>query len=97
MDARFELNGVTFVWDVAKALRNQHKHGVSFEQAAEVFFDPFLRLVDAARNQGSRDAVIGCDEKGRLLFVVHLIIEGESIRVISARKATPTERKTYDS
>ena len=59
MDARFDLNGVAFVWDAAKALRNQHKHGVSFEQAAEAFFDPFLRLVDADRNQEPRDAVIG--------------------------------------
>jgi uncharacterized DUF497 family protein len=97
MDARFELNGVTFIWASAKALRNQHKHGVCFEQAAEVFFDPFLRLVDADRNQEPRDAVIGFDEEGRLLFVVHLIIEGECIRVISDRKATSAERQTYDS
>lgn len=38
MDARFDLNGVAFVWDTAKALRNQHKRGVSFEQAAKAFF-----------------------------------------------------------
>lgn len=97
MDARFELKGATFVWDAAKAVRNEQKHGVSFEQAAEVFFDPFLRLVDADRNQEPRDAVIGFDEEGRLLFVVHVIIQGESMRIISARKATSTERQTYDS
>lgn len=97
MDARFDMHGVAFVWDAAKALRNQHKHGVSFEQAAEAFFDPFLRLVEAERSQEPRDAVIGFDTQGRLLFVVHLIIEGECIRIISARKATPTERQTYDS
>lgn len=38
MDARFDLNGIAFVWDTAKALRNQHKRGVSFEQAAKAFF-----------------------------------------------------------
>jgi hypothetical protein len=97
MDMRHERNGVTFVWDAAKALRNQHKHGVSFEQAAEVFFDPFLRLVDAGRNQEPRDAVIGYDEQGRLLCVVHVIVEAECIRIIPARKATSTERQTYDS
>jgi uncharacterized DUF497 family protein len=59
MDARFQLNGVAFVWDAAKALRNQHKHGIAFEQAAEAFFDPFLRLVEADRNQQPRDALIG--------------------------------------
>ena len=97
MDASFDLNGVAFVWDAAKALRNQHKHGVAFEHAAEAFFDPFLRLVEADRNQQARDAVIGYDAQGRLLFVVHLLIEDECIRIVSARKATPTERQTYDS
>lgn len=97
MDARFHLNGVAFAWDPAKALRNRHKHGVTFEQAVEAFFDPFLRLVDAERNQEPRDAVIGYDAQGRLLFVVHLLMEGECIRIVSARKATPSERQTYDS
>ncbi len=62
----------------------------------EVFFDPFLKRVDAGRNHKSRDAVIGYDEQGRLLFVVHIEIEGEFIRLISARKATLTERNYYD-
>lgn len=97
MDARFELNGVVFVWDEAKARGNEHRHGVSFEQAAEAFFDPFLRLVDAGRNNEARDAVIGCDLLGRLLFVVHLVLDGDSIRIVSARKATRNEIETYDS
>jgi uncharacterized protein len=61
-----------------------------------VFFDPFFRLVDASRNEEARDAVIGYDTLGRMLFVVH-IVEEESIRIISARKATPQECKEYDS
>jgi uncharacterized DUF497 family protein len=97
MDARFELHGVAFVWDATKALRNLHKHGVTFEQAAEAFFDPFLRVVEADRNLQARDALIGYDAQGRLLFVVHVIVEGESIRIVSARKATSSERQTYDS
>jgi len=42
MDEYFELKGITFVWDKAKARRNLAKHGIAFEQAAEVFFDPFF-------------------------------------------------------
>lgn len=47
MDIRFELNGLPFVWDEDQAKRNQRKHHIAFEEAAEVFFDPFFRLVDA--------------------------------------------------
>jgi hypothetical protein len=97
MDARFDLNGTAFVWDTVKASRNERKHGVRFEQAAQAFFDPFVRLVDASRGDEERDAVIGYDESGRLLYVVHLLIEERSIRVISARQATSRERKAYDS
>ena len=98
MDRRFELNGLLFVWDETKARRNIQEHdGVTFEQAAEVFFDPFFRLVDAERNTEARDAAIGYDTQGRLLFVVHVEVEDEYIRIISARKATREERKNHDS
>jgi uncharacterized protein len=98
MDIRYKKNGVVFVWNARKAAANPKKHdGITFEQATEVFFDPFFKLVDAERNQEARDAVIGYDESGRLLFVVHIELEDEVIRVISARKATATERNNYDS
>jgi uncharacterized DUF497 family protein len=45
----------------------------------------------------NRDAVIGYDASGRLLYVVHLLFENQAIRLISARKATPQERDDYDS
>lgn len=70
---------------------------VRFEQAAEVFFDPFLRMVDASRNDEARDAVIGYDMHSRLLYVVHIVRDDEVIRIISARKATPKERQDHDS
>ncbi|MBT9097183.1 BrnT family toxin [Methylovulum psychrotolerans] len=57
---------------------------------------PFFKLVDAGRQDEARDAVIGYDESGRLLFVVHIEAEAEFIRLISARKATLTERNDYD-
>jgi hypothetical protein len=98
MDISYELNGVLFCWDSAKAKTNLRKHdGISFELAATVFFDPFLRVEDASRNDEARDAVIGFDAESRLLYVVHIESEGESIRIISARRATRPERERYDS
>ena len=97
MDVHFEKNGVSFVWNDRKAAANHAKHeGITFEQATAAFFDPFLKLVDAERNDESRDAVIGYDEFGRLLYVVHIEFESELIRLISARKATITEHNVYD-
>jgi uncharacterized protein len=98
VDVHYDLNGTAFVWDEEKARVNVTAHdGITFEQAAGVFFDPFFRLVDASRNEEARDAVIGFDTLGRLLFVVHIEIEDDYIRIISARKATPQERNDYDS
>jgi uncharacterized DUF497 family protein len=98
MDVYIDLNGVRFSWDLDKARRNLVKHdGIAFERAVEAFFDPFLRLVDAARNDEARNAVIGRDVSGRLLYVVHLEINEEVIRIISARRATLKEREYYDS
>jgi hypothetical protein len=97
MDVRYNLNGVSFVWDTDKAAANEIKHeGVTFEQAATTFFDPFFRMVDATRNEEKRYAVVGYDGVGRLLFVVHVEIEDEAIRIISARRATTEERRNYE-
>lgn len=60
-------------------------------------FDPFFRLVDASRNEEARDAAIGYDTLGRLLFVVHVVFEDDAIRLISARKTTTQERYDHDS
>lgn len=57
MDIEFELQGIRFVANREKARRNPAKHqGVTFEQAAQAFFDPFLKVVDADRNEEARDA-----------------------------------------
>src|SRR3546814_3364317 len=63
MDVHFEYHGNTFVWDKGKARSNLHKHGVAFEEAAAAFFDPLFVLVDASRNEESRDALIGFDAR----------------------------------
>lgn len=95
MDIYFDLGGDSFVWDSAKAGKNLTKHGVSFEEAATVFADPLFILVDASRNEEARDAAIGFDSSGRLLYVVHIEIEATCIRIISARRTGPEEEKHY--
>lgn len=96
MDVRYELQGQLFAWDAAKAAANLHKHHVSFEKACEVFFDPFVRVVDASDQDESREAAIGLTEDWTPLFVVHVVRLGDKIRIISARKATPSERREYE-
>jgi uncharacterized protein len=93
----FMLNGITFVWNDEKARINPTSHdGITFQQAAEAFFDPFLVVVDASRNEEARDAVIGLDARWNLLYVVHIEHEDNVIRIISARKATRQERVQYE-
>jgi uncharacterized protein len=96
MDRAFEHRGTTFVWDESKALENQRKHGISFEEAATVFDDPFVVLRDASRNEEPRDAAIGFSSAGHLLTVVHVECDGESIRIISAWRASAAEETFYD-
>lgn len=97
MDEHFELHEINFVWDQEKSKINLNKHGVSFEQAAEAFFDPFLKLVDASQNKEIRDAVIGMDKQWNLLFIVHIAFEDNRIRIISARKVTRSEKSFYEN
>jgi len=98
MDIEYELHGIRFRWNEEKAKLNIKKHdGVSFEQAAQVFFDPFVRYRDASRNNEKREGALGCDFDFRLLLVVHLEIENDCIRIISARKAEPQERDSYET
>ena len=96
MDLHFLFNGQHFVWDTEKASGNVSKHGVSFETACQFFFDPFIRMEDASAGEENRDAAIGLTEDWALLFVVHILREGDTIRIISARPATAHERRTYE-
>jgi uncharacterized protein len=95
MNVYFVLNGITFVWNDGKAQINHN--GITFQQAAEAFFDPFLVVVDASRNEEARDAIIGLDSRWNLLYVVHIEREENVIRIISARKATRQERLNYEN
>lgn len=85
MDVYFVLNGITFVWNEEKSLNNLSKHnGITFKQAAEAFFDPFIKIVDASRNDEARDAIIGLDTRWNLLFVVHIEFEDDVIRITAS-------------
>lgn len=95
MDIYYELNEITFVWNEEKARENISRHEITFKQAAETFFDPFLIFVDASRNFEQRDGIIGETIKSQLLFVVHIQVEDDFIRIISARKATAHEKRQY--
>ena len=96
MDTRLELRGQTFEWDSEKAAINLRKHNVTFQEACEIFFDPFFCLVDSTAEDEAREGAIGYSERSRLLFVVHVVRQEETIRIISARPATTEERKLYE-
>jgi uncharacterized DUF497 family protein len=68
---------------------------VTFEEAAEVFFDPFYQSGDASTDDEQRDFIIGYSLSQRLLLVVYTE-RGERTRIISARPATRSERKLYE-
>ncbi|MEK6805986.1 MAG: BrnT family toxin [Pseudomonadota bacterium] len=87
-------------WDPVKNRINFRKHGVSFETAALAFEDP-LSLTTFDRQVGSEERwhTIGKVGKDLLLLVVHTVREEEdteTFRIISARKATPSERRHYE-
>lgn len=97
MDVSFLFLGQLFVWDDRKAAANLKKHEISFEKACEAFFDPFLMLLDAGPDDEAREAALGLSENWNLLYVVHIAWEKDSIRIISAREATPAERRMYEN
>lgn len=88
---------MNFEWDEAKAEANLNKHEVSFEEAKTVFDDAlFLIFADPDHSlEEKRFIIMGESDKGRLL-VVSYTERGASTRLISARKATPAERRFYE-
>lgn len=83
------------MWDEEKAAVNLADHGVAFEEAATVFDDPLFVLKDATRSEEAREAAIGFSLTARLLTVVHLEVNGEFVRIISAWRATAEEEAIY--
>jgi hypothetical protein len=87
-----------FAWDEVKARRNARKHRVTFDEALSIFSDPDLVTVPDGDHSEveARFISIGRSELGRILLVVHTD-RGNTIRLISSRKATAIERKTYEA
>ncbi len=93
--------GYNFEWDPVKAKQNWQKHKVSFERAAEIFWDPTAISVFDVGHSANEDRWItfGNDSNQVLLAVVHTFREETkeeyTIRIISARKATRKEHQQY--
>lgn len=84
-----------FEWDDEKAASNAAKHGVSFAQACSVFRDPFaIELLDDREDYNEDRYILIGMSAGSLLVVVHTERDHRN-RIISARKAEPTERRFY--
>lgn len=86
-----------YEWDSKKAESNLKKHGVSFTEAASVFLDPMaLTYYDPDHSKTeNREITIGYSAKNRIIILSHCD-RNETIRIISARKATTKERKHYE-
>ena len=84
-------------WNARKARENLRKHGVSFEEASSVFFDPLSVTGDDPDHSVSERRLVtfGVSSSGRLLAVAHTEKE-DVIRIISARQTTRAERKLYE-
>lgn len=83
-----------FEWDSAKELANVRKHGVTFREAMPVFLDE-RSIAAPDLSDPSRFVLIGRADDSRVLFVVSCEL-GERIRLISARKASPAQRRVYE-
>ncbi len=90
---------MNFEWDENKARINQEKHGVSFEEAKTVFDDTdALQIFDPDHSESEdRFIMLGMSAVLRILVVCHCYrADDETIRIISARKATRNECSTYE-
>ncbi len=88
---------LSFEWDEEKTKANLKKHRVGFEEATTVFTDPFSMTIQDPDHSADEQRYIdiGSSDKGRVLVTVYTE-RGSTIRIISCRKATPSERKRYE-
>ena len=92
------MTAQSFQWNRRKSSENKRKHQVSFEEAKTAFFDENARVIPDSEHSDDEDrfVLLGLSIKLRLLVVVHAYREDDDvIRIISARKADPSERKQY--
>ena len=84
-----------YQWDSKKAESNYKKHGVYFSDAVSVFSDDHALTIEDDYPAEQRFITLGMDIFGRVLVVIYTW-RGDDIRIITARKATPRERKQYE-
>ena len=87
-----------FEWDRKKAQQNLRKHGISFDEAVTVFYDPLSATFDDPNHSvgEQRLITIGYSARDRLLVVAHTE-RGVTVRIISARRATARERRRHET
>ena len=83
-------------WDNEKNESNFKKHGVWFEEAATVLFDPMALSNINKHPSSERFEYLGHSDRSRLLYVVTVERDDDEIRIVSARQATSSERKKYE-
>ena len=87
-----------FGWDENKARANIEKHGVSFDEASESFYDPYARVIDDPDHSDDEErfVLIGMSMSARVLTVSHCLRRsGTRVRIISARESTKAEGNQY--
>lgn len=92
------MDDLRYQWDERKNRANQRKHGVAFEEARTAFLDENARRVSDPDHSIGEDRyiLVGLSIRLRLLVVCHSFLESERIiRIISARRADPSERRDY--
>lgn len=89
---------MNFSWDMNKSKTNYNKHGVTFSEASTIFGDPLSITILDKEHSGyeERLIIIGCSLNMEILVVAHTDNDN-SVRIISARKATKQERKQYEN
>ena len=86
------------IWDESKNRQNIAKHNVSFDEAETVFYDPNAKLISDPDHSDTEDrfVILGLSKMLRMLVVCHCYRENdETIRIITARKATKKEAAYY--
>ena len=86
-----------FEWDPKKAAANEQKHGVTFQEATEVFADDYSSTVADPDHSAEeeRSVIFGVTTIGRYL-VVSFTDRDDRIRIVNARPMTPSERRAYE-
>jgi len=85
-----------FEWDDAKAEANRRKHKINFRAASRVFDDPLVLIEQDLAEDYGEDRFLAIGRVEGLLMTVAFTERGERVRIISARKASNDEKRTYD-